>query len=206
MAYLTYIIENYNKTIPSVVAFIHSHEGGFLRAWHVDTPLHDNAYSLRHLQLDYVQEQGYVNLRCNINPGCKPQRKKNGHISGLVWQNIMGNSSTPLFNNSTDGPAALAGALTEDNREEFATTKLEIQAACCAQFAVSKEQIYTRPWQDYYNIRQWLFDTDLNDAKSGRVLEYLWHIIFGKEAIHCPNPDLCYCRVYGRCGSTATRE
>lgn len=74
-----------------------------------------------------------------------------------------------------------------------------ISVACCAQFAVSREQIYKRPLNDYIKIRQWVMDTEKDDAKSGRVMEYLWHIIFGKEAVHCPDQDTCYCKVYGRC-------
>ena len=54
---------------------------------------------------------------------------------------------------------------------------------CCAQFAVSREQITKRSLEEYVSYRQWVLDTELDDEKSGRVMEYLWHVIFGKEAL-----------------------
>ena len=75
----------------------------------------------------------------------------------------------------------------------------QVAAACCAQFAVSAEQVRTRPKEDYVKIRKWLIETELNDASSGRVMEFLWHVIFGMESIYCPDEELCYCQVYGQC-------
>lgn len=199
MAYLTYIIDNYNDTIPSVVAFLHSHRGGFFKAWHVDTPLHDNVQAMRNLQLDYVKEQGYVNLRCNVNPGCKNPRRISPHITGTTWREIFGNTTTPSFNPDSQFPAARSGHIETDYEETYDAMRMVIWTPCCAQFAVTKEQIYERPLEDYIQIRQWLIDTDKNDAQSGRTMEYLWHVIFGREAVHCPDPTTCYCKVYGRC-------
>ena len=59
----------------------------------------------------------------------------------------------------------------------------QVGAACCAQFAVSRDQVHARPVADYMHFRQWILDTELNDAKSGRVMEFLWHVIFGKGAV-----------------------
>lgn len=199
MAYLTYIIDNYNRTIPSVVAFLHSHRSGFFRAWHVDTPLHDNVFAMRHLRLDHVKEQGYVNLRCNLNPGCKKLTKANTHINPETWDQVFGNTSTPVFSQNSSQPAAQESFPTAQEGERFHSDQLRVWTPCCAQFAVSRERIYKRPLDDYVQIRQWIIDTDKDDAKSGRVMEYLWHIIFGKEAVHCPDPETCYCKVYGRC-------
>lgn len=195
MAYLTYIIDHYARSIPSVVAFLHSHRGGFFTAWHVDTPLHDNVYAMRHLQLDYVKDQGYVNLRCNLNPGCKRTSGMNRHVSMADWQEVLGNTSTPAFSQHGPSAAVEAHAASDDS----ATVPPRIWTPCCAQFAVSREQILKRPLQDYIQIREWLMTTDRDDAQSGRVLEYLWHVIFGQQAIHCPDVDICYCKVYGRC-------
>ena len=58
-----------------------------------------------------------------------------------------------------------------------------VGAACCAQFAVSKDQVLARPLSDYERFREWIIDTEKSDAKSGRVLEFLWHVIFGKDAV-----------------------
>lgn len=201
MAYLTYIIDNYNESIPEIVAFLHSHRSGFFTAWHVDTPLHDNVYAMRHLQLDYVKERGYVNLRCNNNPGCKQPRRPNPHFAGNVWTQVMGNTSTPALSQHPMSPAAQEVFSTTEDKERLETATPRLWTACCAQFAVSREQIYQRPIEDYINIRQWVVDTEMSDAKSGRVMEYLWHVIFGQEAVHCPDVDTCYCKVYGRCSN-----
>ena len=199
MAYLTYIIDNYGGTIPSVVTFLHSHRDGFFRAWHVDTPLHDNVYAMRHLQLDHVKEKGYINLRCNLNPGCKKTRGVNKHVNMAIWNEIMGNTSTPAFSQSQSSPAAVESYPTVEGQERVATMQPLIRAPCCGQFAVSRDQIYKRPVEDYVHIRQWVIDTALDDAESGRVMEYFWHIIFGQEAVQCPDPNTCYCTTYGRC-------
>ncbi|RAH59526.1 hypothetical protein BO85DRAFT_416726 [Aspergillus piperis CBS 112811] len=186
MAYLTYLIDHYDR-LPSTIAFIHSHRSGFLRAWHVDAPLHDNVWSMKALQLNFVKQNGYVNLRCNLNPGCKAIYH---HVTRDVFTEIFEGTSTPPLN-GTDL------ALGSDKRAmQIPDT---VGAACCAQFAVSREQVLQRPREDYIKIRQWIIHTPLDDAHSGRVMEYLWHIIFGKEAVYCPDEEVCYCQVYGLC-------
>ena len=58
-----------------------------------------------------------------------------------------------------------------------------VGAACCAQFAVSRDRVLARPVGDYERFRGWVVETEKSDAKSGRVLEFLWHVIFGMEAV-----------------------
>lgn len=67
--------------------------------------------------------------------------------------------------------------------EERGQAPALVGAACCAQFAVSKKQVLVRPLGDYVRFREWIIDTEKSDAKSGRVLEFLWHVIFGKDAV-----------------------
>jgi hypothetical protein len=76
---------------------------------------------------------------------------------------------------------------------------LSVGVACCAQFAATRETIHSRSLEDYRRWRQWLLDTSLEDHISGRVLEYSWHMIFGKPSVHCPNAKDCYCKTYGLC-------
>lgn len=172
MAYLTYIIDHYDN-LPSIIAFLHSHRSGFLLAWHVDAPLHDNVLAMRALQLDFVQRNGYVNLRCNWNPGCKESHRKNKHVTEQVWQEVFSGTSTPPLNTTS-----------VDTRTQKPLRMPElIGAACCAQFAVSRDQVLQRPREDYIKFRQWVIDTDKSDASSGRTMEFLWHIIFGKESV-----------------------
>ncbi|KAL8947009.1 MAG: hypothetical protein Q9222_006660, partial [Ikaeria aurantiellina] len=163
MAYLTYIIDHYHA-LPSTLAFIHPHRRGFRDAWHTDTPLHDNVDALRSLRLPFVQKSGYVNLRCNWNPGCEMAHRKNKHIDAAVWKEVFGAASKASFSQPEYEPG-------------------EVGAACCAQFAVSRAQVQKRPLGDYEGFRDWVTRTEKSDAQSGRVLEFLWHVIFGKEAV-----------------------
>jgi len=109
----------------------------------------------------------------------------------------MGNTSTPLFNLRAGRPGALPADAEIWNEDDH--NKITVWAPCCAQFAVSREAIYQRPLADYVSMRQWLMETELDDARSGRVFEFLWHVIFGQEATFCPDQKKCYCEVYGRC-------
>lgn len=162
MAYLTYIIDNY-AALPSTMAFVHPHRSGFLSAWHTDTPLHSNVESLTSLQIPFLQQNGYVNLRCNWNPGCLEKHRQNAHVTPQVWEEIFSGTSK-YKSGSEEAPS-------------------QVGAGCCAQFAVSRSRVLERPLSDYEHFRQWIIDTEKTDAKSGRVFEFLWHIIFGMEAV-----------------------
>lgn len=156
--YLTYIIDNYDK-LPSIVAFIHGHH----RSWHTDAAKADNGRSLQTLNLDFVQKAGFANLRCLEVPGCpaeiQPWRKGEGLDTEIAfvdaWQTLF---------NVTDVPEIVA-------------------AACCAQFAVSRDQILKRSRDEYVWYHKWLMETTLHDETSGRVFEYLWHVIFGRDPV-----------------------
>ena len=171
MPYLTFVIENYDH-LPETILFQHSHHN---RAWHVsDNPGHDNAVSAQHLRLSYIQEMGYVNLRCIHNPGCggevQPFRDppilnydKEGQLKQRVEMHIA-ETLQYMFGDDVEVPEVIG-------------------VACCAQFAVSKDRVRQRKRETYERIRQWVIDTELNDYYSGRVMEYLWHIIFGMPAV-----------------------
>jgi hypothetical protein len=165
MAYLTYIIDHY-ASLPSTLAFLHSHASGFLCAWHTDTPLHSNIDSMNSLQMPFVQQNGYVNLRCNWNPGCLPAHRYNKHITPEVWHDIFGNASLSQFSHTDEG-----------------FVPEQVGTACCAQFAVSRERVLERPRSDYEGFRRWIVETGKSDAQSGRVMEFLWHVIFGMDAV-----------------------
>lgn len=175
MAYLTYVIDHYSE-LPSTIAFLHAHRAGFLMAWHVDAPLHDNVIAMNNLQTDFIQENGYVNLRCNWNPGCKEGHRFNQHVTEQVWWDIFEGTSTPPLNTSSEYE-------TESFGGRYMRKPAQIGAACCAQFAVSRRQVHTRPREDYIKFRQWIIDTELNDASSGRVMEFMWHVIFGMNSV-----------------------
>jgi hypothetical protein len=180
MAYLTYLIDHYDA-LPSTMVFLHSHRDGFTSAWHVDAPLHDNVAAMRALQLDFVQHNGYANLRCNWNPGCMANHRLNRYVTEQVWAEIFDGTSTPPLN-ATDFLASVTGMDTA-HKQKYMVKPKEVGAACCAQFAVSRKQVLQRPREDYIRFRRWVIDTDKDDATSGRVMEFLWHLIFGKGAV-----------------------
>ncbi|KAL9115560.1 MAG: hypothetical protein Q9187_007285 [Circinaria calcarea] len=163
IAYLTYIIDHYDL-LPDIIVFLHSHRDGEKKAWHVDNEKHDNVQLVKDLKLDYVKQKGYVNLRCGLTPGCsgevQPFRDPpSTHFQvekeiPAVWKELFANDDVPR----------------------------EIGVACCAQFAVMKRQVLARTKEDYQRYRQWVMNTKLPDHLSGRVMEFLWHIIFGMEA------------------------
>ncbi|KAG8525839.1 uncharacterized protein KY384_000599 [Bacidia gigantensis] len=162
MAYLTYIIDNYS-TLPSIIAFLHPHRDGFFSAWHTDTPLHSNVDAMHMLNLSYVKQQGYVNLRCKQSPGCLEKDTHNAHVTPAIYKEVFSGTSTAI-----------------DHVSQAPTL---VGAACCAQFAVSNDQARKRPLSDYESLRAWVTGTSLSDAKSGRVMEFLWHVVFGMSAV-----------------------
>ena len=178
--YLTYIVENYDR-LPSTIAFLHSHKNGYPQAWHNDNDFYDNALNLRDLNTTHVQNQGYVNLRCNDDPGCP------------VELDLTDRVPNPDRTAELAMPHVWATIFDDVDMPE------RIGVPCCAQFAVSRDQVLTRPLSDYKKYLDFLLDTELDDETSGRVFEYLWHIIFGKSAIYCPDMLQCYCETYGRC-------
>ncbi|KAF2847925.1 hypothetical protein T440DRAFT_491676 [Plenodomus tracheiphilus IPT5] len=167
-AYLAYIVQNYNN-LPSTIAFIHPHKDGYPIAWHTDNSEHSNVVSLQTLNINFIQTNGYANLRCVNDPGCPHEVMpfRDPPEDHRTIEAAMPDAWRDLFNN-TDVPHVLA-------------------TPCCAQFAVSSKQ-YT-----------WLMETPLKDETSGRVFEYLWHILFGQDPVYCPAYEKCYCDVYNRC-------
>lgn len=163
-AYLTYIIQNYDS-LPSTVAFVHSHEAGFPKAWHTDAKGHSNVESLNSLNVKFVQRNGYANLRCLHNPGCPDEIQP--------FREPMDESRTT----ETVFAAAWREIFVNDDVPEV------VGVACCAQFAVSRQQILKRTKVEYLRMHRWLMNTELDDEISGRVFEYLWHIIFGQESV-----------------------
>lgn len=158
-------MENYEK-LPSTIAFVHPHEDGYPRAWHTDADDHSNVKSLLSLNIAFVQRNGYANLRCIASPGCpdgiRPfheyhdeEDRRAEHAIAVVWEQLFGNNDVPNV----------------------------IATPCCAQFAVSRDQVHKRPLEFYVDALKWLHETQLDDPTSGRVFEYIWHIIFGQDPI-----------------------
>lgn len=202
MAYLTYLIDFYHF-LPSLILFLHAHEAGYNKAWHVDARLHSNVVAARTLRLDLVRERGYVNLRCNPRSNCL-HLPKNFHppeITHDVWRSFWANTSTP----PAEVGLLLAKRPNVDEADESGTPDLDeepyppIADPSGAQFAVTRDAVRQRPREDYVALREWLLATELADTKSGRVFEYLWHVLFGMPGILCHERKKCECDVFGRC-------
>jgi hypothetical protein len=147
------------------MVFLHAHRDGYPRAWHTEFDTHSNVKTVQMLQIDFVQRSGYANMRCTFIPGCpdeiQPFRTPRDdwrdaeHVYAEVWEH--------LFNN-TDVPEVVG-------------------VPCCAQFAVARWQVWKHPLGDYQHYHKWLMETELEDDISGRVMEYMWHIIFGQNPV-----------------------
>lgn len=156
--YLSYIIDHYDS-LPSIMAFIHGHH----HSWHTDADRYDNGRSLQTLNLDFVRKTGYANLRCQGSPGCpaeiqpwrRDEKKPAEMAYGDAWKALFNETWVPVL----------------------------VAAPCCAQFAVSREQVLKRSRDEYVWFLKWLMETPLQDEISGRVFEYVWHVMFGRDPV-----------------------
>ncbi|KAK4463249.1 hypothetical protein QBC42DRAFT_305031 [Cladorrhinum samala] len=189
MVYLTYIIANYDA-LPPVSLFIHASRF----AWHNDNPDYDSLASLLSLNIPYILERGYANLRCVWVLGCPAELRPLADVNP-VWEDYR--KSHPPNKHEVTTKEVYKQAFGELLPGE--TVPEVVGVSCCAQFAVSKEGIRRRRKEDYVRWRNWLIETPLVDEVSGRVLEYMWHIMFGQKAVFCPSAEECYCGLYGMC-------
>lgn len=229
MAYLTYILDNYDAgTLADVNIFMHAHRF----AWHNDELLQrDSAEMVRRLSAERVTREGYMNLRCEWDPGCPAWLRPKQDAQGPSQHQtpISGEGREKKTHHHTRDPAVAAELAGLIDRPAQATTDESVVEAvlaqnwpqlfpdlplpevlsqpCCAQFAVSRDRILAHPRRRYEELRAWLLATDLADYYSGRVFEYTWQVLFAGTAVHCPSMRACYCDGYGVCfGSAAAFE
>jgi hypothetical protein len=177
MVYLTFLIDNYDN-LPDIVVFLHSHRF----AWHNEEIFDTDAVEmLRRLSPERVFREGFMNLRCIWAPGCpdwmhpgaleEDANKQEETMLARSWGEIF--PELPI-------PQVLA-------------------QPCCAQFAVSRDRILSIPKTRYTFYRDWLLRTELSDYISGRVWEYLWHVVFTGQDVYCPKEHVCFCDGFGLC-------
>lgn len=175
LAYLQFIIEHYHN-LPNLIIFLQANRDGLPQVRnrlreshdsHIPRSAYDNVRAVKALREDYVQQEGYVNLRCALTPGCpdsiRPFRNPHDPSQETETERVFAMAWEQLFNN-TDVPDVVA-------------------VPCCSQFAVSREQVLKRPLSDYVTYFRWLIKTDIPDEVSTTVMENLWHIIFGKDPV-----------------------
>lgn len=187
MVFLTYIIERYDS-LPENIIFHHAERF----QWHNDDPNYDSLPLLQRFRIEHLRDQGYVNLRCAWVLGCPSEIKP----------------FEDDFEPTGDVPVHAKHVYKTAFEQLFpgAEVPTVIGVTCCSQFAVTKETVRSRPREDYVSYRDWLTKASLGDDLSGRVLEYSWHIIFGKEPVHCPAAPDCYCRLYGLCDMRCDKD
>ena len=182
MVYLTYLIDHYHN-LSDVTVFMHSHQ----IAWHNNDLLDSSAVNIvRRLSSQKVMRDGYMNLRCHLDPGCPDHihpvldTETSDDTLNIPEAVVIGKAWLELFPNATAPPKVLS-------------------QPCCAQFALSKAKIQSIPLSQYNFYRDWLLHTPLADNLSGRVWEYVWQYIFADAEEFCPIESICYCDGYGVC-------
>ncbi|KAI9166537.1 hypothetical protein HJFPF1_02644 [Paramyrothecium foliicola] len=180
MVFLTYIIDRYD-TLPGNVIFHHAERF----QWHNDNLDYDALPLLQRFRLEHLKKEGYVNLRCVWVLGCPAE------IRPTL------DESPPVKNEPVHAKHVYKAGF-QQLFPEIPVPDI-VGVTCCSQFAVRRETIHKRPKSDYVRYRDWLVGSSLGDDLSGRVLEYSWHIMFGKKSIHCPHAGECYCNMYGMC-------
>ena len=230
MAYLTFMIDNYDEIPEAGVVFIH----GSRFAWHNDQLKYDNAVLLRDLNVSAALEPyGYHNLRCDWSAStCEGTVKPQGS-----WETRSRAVMEPL-NQRVVSDAGLPSALAVlfGGNERDASVMLGrgdiIRSQCCAQFVVSKKNVHQHNKEEYLALRQWLLDgsqgdlsgmqstiaAPADDRVAGRILSYIWHILFlphqdmvgtslkSLNDMACPSARDCYCRLYGRCKLSGCKD
>ncbi|KAL9117853.1 MAG: hypothetical protein Q9187_005605 [Circinaria calcarea] len=177
MAYLTFIIDHY-ENLPEIAIFIHSDR----ITWHNNDLLDSDLVKMtRRLNSERVKREGYINLRCHLQPGCS---------DNLHLNRTEENVHKPEEN-------IIRGIWSE--LHPFDPIPATLSHPCCAQFAVSRTQIRKYPLARYVTWREWILKTELDDRLSGRIWEYTWHYIFSGKADLCPEPHLCYCDGFRVC-------
>ncbi|RAL10676.1 DUF3431 domain-containing protein [Aspergillus homomorphus CBS 101889] len=230
MGYLTFLIDNYDQLPAAGMVFVH----GSRWAWHNDHGEYDNAALLGALNMSAaLQPWGYHNLRCDWSVGTCPATQPAQGSLELQLQSVLEPWSARMASDVAL-PRALAALFGHDPRDVHALLGRNdpVRAQCCAQFVVARPNAWQHSRDEYVALRQWLLDgmnprpgrknsaAPADDRVAGRILSYIWHILFVKHSavrpegelapgmvdldrlnrVACPNAQECYCRLYGRCG------
>nr|OQO17847.1 hypothetical protein B0A51_15509 [Rachicladosporium sp. CCFEE 5018] len=164
-AFLSYVIDYYD-VLPRYSIFV---RGGDPQR-HNDL-LYLNSQLLPNLRLAAIDAAGYVNLRCDTNPGCP--------VAVTPHDFTKEDAAKKL-----DPRAKFAAIYAELFNVSIAEVPTRIGGVCCAQFAVHRDRIRQRPKSDYVRMMHWMATTRQNDTFGvGWVMEKLWHVVFGMESV-----------------------
>ncbi|RHZ69144.1 hypothetical protein CDV55_100002 [Aspergillus turcosus] len=158
MAYLTFLIDNYDSIPAAGAVFVH----GSRYAWHNDHPAYDNAALLASLDVPAALEaHGYHNLRCDWSLStCSASAAPQGSLENQ-FQSVLAPWSARAASD-TALPGALGVLFGGEEREGYLAAKLgrndAVRSQCCAQFVVARESIWRHSREEYVALRQWLLD------------------------------------------------
>jgi len=204
MAYLTFIVDNYDDFPLEGAVFVH----GSRWAWHNDSPDYDNAALLATLNVSAaLAPYGYHNLRCDWSvstcpASAKPQRSLETNLHAIMepWDaRVTSDAALPgVLANIFGDEASSVGASLKRHGPSLIGRDDVVRSQCCAQFVVARDRVWQHRRDEYVALRQWLLDGSSNDGASthkrsknaapqddrvaGRILSYMWHILFMQQA------------------------
>lgn len=103
-------------------------------------------YGMNKLKLDYIRKNGYANLRCRWAPGCPDEIQPFRDHGDMQIETMLDKKYLCESQIRRVWPEIFPG---------IETPKL-IAAPCCAQFAVTRDQVHKRPIEDYMHFHKWL--------------------------------------------------
>ena len=151
----------------------------------IDSRFSDQVQVLNRLQLPYVLESGYVNLRCTYSIGC-PNEINNTRV---------GHKADPLHPAEQQYGMGYRGLF--QLPEEAPVPEL-VGVSCCAQFAVSRQAIQRTSKAEYEHYRTWLRSTTMSDDTSGRIMEYTWHSMWSSLSLLFPIINIKFVSYHGQ--------
>ncbi|KAH7084947.1 hypothetical protein BKA63DRAFT_528809 [Paraphoma chrysanthemicola] len=176
-AYLTWIIENYNN-LPEIIVFL-SPKDSFEHE-----PL-DLRKAIPRIQIPFIQSTGFANLHC-------PTQKSLTTCNNRVL----------LPESPPSELRTLEAKMPNVWREWFgqdSEVPERIAAVRGADFVASRDQVRKQRVERYLKIYTWLNKTIMDDDSAGLVCEWMWHVLFGKGTVECPERERCECQLYGNC-------
>ncbi|OOF96765.1 hypothetical protein ASPCADRAFT_46340 [Aspergillus carbonarius ITEM 5010] len=176
--YLQYIIDHYNH-LPATIVFLHNHR----KPGHTEFHDYGNVAAVNLLRRDFVQKNGFANLRCTT--GSTTDAECGDVVRPVPREGI---ELTPV---EREFPVVWERFFNNTNVPEVMATPY------CGQFAVSREQVRKRSREEYIRYQQWVMESRLSDEEIEQLMGSLWHVIFGKEAVYCPDTAQCFQDVYG---------
>jgi len=221
MAYLTFLIDNYLNLPAAGAVFVH----GTRFSWHNDDPSYDNLALLTALNVSSaIEPAGYHNMRCDWSAGtCPANVRAQGSLETRMQAKVAPWELRTVADVAISAAFAQIFSLGNTAENVLLGSGDVLRSQCCAQFIVARDSIWQHERQEYVALRQWLLQAAPDDDRvSGRILSYLWHVLFvrrdllgrgGQEVdltrlneIACPSAADCYCRLYGRCELPGCRE